>query len=510
MFPRRFVHPLVATEVAVVAGVALVAGYLRLLQHLDRLPGSISAALVAAVAFHAVAMAAASSAFSRSISRSDRANDERDRWIGLPGRLALLAAALWFAGAAAVGVIARRDSVDPDLVRHLWVTLPLVPGGLAAATAFFEYEHAVRLLVEETLSTLTLGRAVRTMRTRIAALLVGVAIVPLVVVGTSLWHVVRDHGSSTPGVETEHSHGQQQEELSHQHEAVIRILLSVGGAAAGAALLFGVFVARSLTHPVLRLTQGMTRVRGGAFDTRLPVATRDELGLAVEAFNGMAEGLAEREWLRDSFGRYVSRDVAEALREGRIAVEGEIRTVTVLFCDVRGFTRMSEDLPPHKVLQFVNQYVRTMSEVVGRHRGRVDKVIGDGLLVVFGAPLADADHAKNAVRAALEMRAALVRMNETRTAEGLTPVKIGVGLHSGEVIAGNVGLESHKLEYTVLGDTVNVASRIEGLTKELGTDVLVSESTVAAAGPDVQTIEMPEATLRGRQSPIRVFGLAGG
>ena len=253
----------------------------------------------------------------------------------------------------------------------------------------------------------------------------------------------------------------------------------------------------------------MERVQNGDLGARVPLLSSDEAGAAGVAFNAMVEGLAERAWLRETFGRYVSREVADALRAGRVAFQGEQRIATVLFADIRGFTKLSESIPAREVLAFVNEYLRAMTEALVRHHGRLDKVMGDGILVVFGAPVDDREHARNALRAALGMRAALVAFNAGRASAGKAPVRIGIGIHTGEVIAGNVGVDSHKIKYTVLGDTVNLASRIEGLTKELGVDILATSATIDAAGSGIEADPFPEAPVRGRSAPVRLFGVKG-
>ncbi len=209
--------------------------------------------------------------------------------------------------------------------------------------------------------------------------------------------------------------------------------------------------------------------------------TTDEFADVYDGFNRMTRGLEERERLRDAFGRYVAPEVADEIMRGPASLRGSTVDATVVFADIRGFTALSERLRPAEVVAFLNRYVAAVEPAIRAERGYINKFGGDSILAVFGAPVAEPEHVKRAVRAALGMSAALARFNAVESASGLDPVRIGIGIHCGEMVAGSVG-STERMEYTVIGDVVNVASRIQSLNKDYGTEILVSHESLRAHG----------------------------
>jgi adenylate cyclase len=231
------------------------------------------------------------------------------------------------------------------------------------------------------------------------------------------------------------------------------------------------------------------------------------LGVMVGLTNQAVRRMFTELRRRDNLTRFLPRAVAErVLAHGDAVLAPVQREVTVLFSDIRGFTALSETLPPRAVLELLDDYFGRMALIVKGHDGVVGKYLGDGLLAFWGVPDDDRDHARKAVRAALDMHKELVDVNRAREADGLAPLRVGIGVHTGTVAAGMLGGAEHA-EYTVIGDAVNVASRIEGLTKTHGVDLLVSETTWAGCGDRFAGRKLAGEVIRGRREPVVLYAV---
>jgi adenylate cyclase len=270
----------------------------------------------------------------------------------------------------------------------------------------------------------------------------------------------------------------------------------------------GVVVARGVTRPIIELSQGVRRINKGDYGVRVPVKTKDELGDLASAFNGMAVGLQERDKVRDLLGKSVSPEVARELMRSEIELGGEIRNVTILFSDLRDFTAHSETQSPDNLVRELNSYFAEVTGAVEAAGGIVDKYIGDAVMAIFGAPVELVDHADRAVRAAMEILRAEEILNRRRSEMGLSSLRTGIGISTGDVVAGNVGSAS-RYNYTVIGNEVNLASRLESLTKEVrfAARIICSNSTRLALVKNYQLRDLCETEIRGKKGPIRIWAV---
>jgi class 3 adenylate cyclase len=275
------------------------------------------------------------------------------------------------------------------------------------------------------------------------------------------------------------------------------VLIATGVALSVSLILTAPFT-RSLVAPLRDLVDAAEAVERGDLDVRVPVTTSDEVGMVARAFNKMVAGLAEREQIRDALGTYVDHDVAEHILEESDLLEGEEVDVTMLFLDVRDFTGFVERATAAEVVATLNRLFERVVPIVSEHGGHVDKFIGDGLLAVFGVPLRHRDHADRALAAALAI-------DRTVERDFGGEIDVGIGLNSGPVVAGNVG-GGGRLEFSVIGDAVNVAARVEAATRQTGDRVLVSEETLRrAADPTIDFERRSGVTLKGKSKPVDLY-----
>jgi class 3 adenylate cyclase len=271
-----------------------------------------------------------------------------------------------------------------------------------------------------------------------------------------------------------------------------------------AAVVCSYLMANKLTGPISDLVVGMESVADGDFSRKVKVTTGDEIGFLADSFNSMADGLREREFIKDTFKRYVTREVADKIlsQKDEIILTGEKREVTVLFSDIRGFSRIAEETPPVELVSTLNDYFSAMIDIIFKYEGVLDKFIGDAIMAFWNAPLDQKNPALRAVLAAYEMQRALVVINKKRQVENKPIFNMGVGINTGEAVAGTIGSEK-KMEYTVIGDTVNVAQRLESVT--MPGQILISDSTYRKTGGRIVARELPPKALKGILRQVRIF-----
>jgi adenylate cyclase len=386
------------------------------------------------------------------------------------------------------------------------VLSPLVNGFLAAATSYLLMDWVFRRRVIQRVfpggrPADVPGSIALSVRGRLFVFLVAVAFLPLFTfLGLVRAAAVRIEAGLPVADVMQH--------LSRSSQIVFAVYVFVG-------VVLTWMLAKTLTGPLEQIVAALRRVQNGETDARVDVTSTDELGVVEDGVNAMVEGLRERERILQTFGRVVEPSVRDHLLAGAIDIAGEVRVVSVLFCDLRGFTHLAEHTPADDLVLTLNEYFTAMTLWVRECGGYVDKFIGDAVLVVFGLFEADAYDgpsrgAAAALSCALGMRDRLETLNADRAGRGRDPLAMKIGLHTGEVVAGTIGARDRH-EFTVIGDTVNVAARLERLCKQNGCDLLISESTLALArrgGVSPRIVLHDSVVLQGREQPVSVYGVA--
>jgi adenylate cyclase len=275
--------------------------------------------------------------------------------------------------------------------------------------------------------------------------------------------------------------------------------------------LFLIFIfSMTLIKPIEVLATIIKVVAKGNFSVsaRRLIKSKDEVGDLAIAFDKMTEGLKERDKVKTLFSKFHGSTIAEDLMNKKIGVGGLNKEVTVFFSDIRGFTKFSESRTPEEVVEMLNEYFGIMVRIIQQNHGIVDKFIGDAIMAVWGAPKGNPRDAHNAVRACLEMRKALDEMNRRRLAKQTQPIMIGMGLHSGRAISGTIGSDE-RMEYTVIGDSVNMASRIEASTKAFGADLLISESTAKIVESEFALEVAGNVEVKGKSQALSLLKVIG-
>ena len=280
------------------------------------------------------------------------------------------------------------------------------------------------------------------------------------------------------------------------------------------AVLCGIFIAtafrlndlvcQSILSPVGEMLRVLDKIKCGDLTQNPRVFSNDELGVLGDAAREMTQSLIEKERIRETFGKYITPEIRDLVLAGRIPVNGERREATLLFSDLRDFTPYVEGNDPEEVFLSMREYFTAMQNAIRQHQGLVLQYVGDEIEAVFGVPFQDDGHSEDALRAAIDMRKGLEILNAKREREGKKPFKHGIGIHTGTVLAGNTGSED-RLSYALVGDTVNLASRIQNLTKELQCDILVSAETVGKLGQSFPLRRETPRPVKGFSLPVTVY-----
>jgi len=274
------------------------------------------------------------------------------------------------------------------------------------------------------------------------------------------------------------------------------------------AILIVFFFGKSITTPIIRLVNATYKIKKGEYNVDIEPAAKDEIGELTIAFIEMGKGLAEREKIKKAFGKFVNPELAELLIKDEVKLGGERKTIAILFSDIRSFTAISEDLEPEEVVDFLNEYMTIMVKCIDDTSGIVDKFIGDAIMALWGVPVSRGNDSENAINGALQMRNALIEFNKGRGSLKKPIISIGCGINTGPVLAGQIGSED-RMEYTVIGDAVNLASRIEALNKPMGTDILITEDTYNQVKDIFAVKKMKPIKVKGKEKPQQIYAVLG-
>lgn len=440
--------------------------------------------------------------FGRKINGQNMESTERDRLselvgniLNIPKRFSIINLRVWLASGL-VSIIAPRifpefcpwDEVSATRI-SAWAVFLGAP--IVVTLAYFISESWVRSTVAKVFTTEVLRTRPRSSqinvlpRLLIVSLMIGI-MPPIVISYITLQQI------------TEIQNGNQSiANFLDQMPLAIGFLLSLS---VTLAVVLSSFLARSVSRPLRQTESAMSRIGSGDLTASVQVVSNDEIGSVGEGFNNMVEGLIERNYIRDTFGRYMSDEVVKEILQSPDGVKlgGELRNITILVSDLRGFTTMTDSLEPHTVIEILNRYFEKMTDVIIKHGGTIDEFTGDGILVFFGAPKLIPNHALAAVDCALDMQKSLKELNKEYSLLNLPELRMGIGINTGEVVVGNIGSEKRK-KYGAVGSPINVAFRVESLTGE--GEVLVTPS-VCNQTDCLELGEVRETTLKGFDKPI--------
>jgi adenylate cyclase len=426
--------------------------------------------------------------------------------LGLVRRRALLfpyaIAGITFLGWILAGVVwgvawpALAGTFAPHRVARSIFGIIVISGGVTTTFVFLTVEHLWRRRLPAFFpdGDLSVVRGVPRfpVRARLLIIFFAVSIVPLSILAVLSYTRALALLGAEPAAAAEIVDGLQ----------LIILFILVVGIASGVGL--ALFTANSVAAPLKHLETAMADVGRGDLGRHAPVVAKDEIGAVTEGFNRMVQGLREREMVKETFGKYVTPEIRDEILAGRIRGEGELTEATILFADLRDFTPWVEATEPRQVVRDLNAYFTEMERAIRAHGGLVLQFIGDEIEAVFGAPITSPDHAARAVRAAVEMRARLRAWNARREAAGRPPLRNGIGIHTGTVLAGNIG-GADRLSYALVGDPVNLASRIQGLTKDFRADILISDATRSRLDGTVAVEALPAVRVKGRAEEVTIY-----
>jgi adenylate cyclase len=431
-----------------------------------------------------------------SLQRPVNEKEKRDalrRLLNEPFFLIALDMGIWLAAAVIYSAVFWSYDVGWPVVQTAFL-LSSHTGLITTTVAFFVFEFVMqRRVIPHVFPEGGLSMTPGTIRIRIRVRLVAFLFASNLIPFLTFLYVV--HG-------TFQSHRDPVEILGQLQTTIISEALIFMGV--GIWLVY--LVSSNMTRPLQETVRVLQQVRNGQFENKVRVTSNDEIGYTGDVINEMTEGLKERDFIKEVFGKYVSKEIRDEILSGKVTLDGELRQVTVLFADLRNFTPMVETTPPKEVVKIINSYFREMDEAITHHHGLVIQYIGDEIEAVFGAPIYRNDHPVLAVRAALEMKERLRGVNRELNRRGYPDLFHGIGIHTGEVLAANIG-SPERLSYALVGDTVNLASRVQGLNKEFGTEILITAATRAALNGDFSLRVLPATPVKGKSGLVELYAV---
>ncbi len=426
-------------------------------------------------------------------------NELVGRVLNLPAQLGLTTLAGWVLGAALFSVLPvfwpdfYPWSVQSSRKISIWMILVVAPATMC--WIYFAQERWLRNNVRRMFPQRCLAKAPSCYRINVLPKMLLVTlpmtIVPLLLLSHVTVHQVSEIQAGRQSVES----------FLNNVPSIIQFLTALFAFVA-ASLCF--FIAKSVSEPLKDLESAMEKVASGDMYVMVPVLSNDEIGKAEEGFNRMVEERRELDSIKETFGRYLSKEVVdEILRSGgKVELAGNLLDMTILVADIRGFTRMTEALNPQDVLAVVNRYLERMTDIIMNYSGTIDEFTGDGILVFFGAPKPVPDHCKRAVACALDMQKAMYSLNTANIRDGLPEIHAGIGINSGILIVGNIGSEKRK-KYGAIGSPINVAFRIQAEAR--GGEIVVSPEVVSRLEGQIRVKYRKLALLKGLERPMELF-----
>ncbi len=390
------------------------------------------------------------------------------------------------------------DVETPTLVNCLrhFLGISILGGGITTMIVYFALENAWRDFIPRFFPEGDLSRVKHVFKLnvqkRLLIVLLSIVFIPVPVLGMAVYSNVMELHAADAITRAQI--------MSSLVREVVFILID----SLAICFVLAYFLSKSISTPLRQIKAAMREVRNNNLETSVKIVSNDELGEVAEGLNRMIRSIRESQSLKESFGKFVSQEIRDEIIAGKTSLDGEMKRVTLLFSDLRNFTPLVEQHHPKHVVTIMNQYFNEMTIAIKSYKGLVLQYVGDEIEAVFGAPVGMDDHPDMAVKTALEMRKRLNALNVRLEQQGFGRLSHGVGIHSGAVLAGNIGSED-RMSYALVGDTVNVASRIEGLTKQYASDIIISQTTFNLLTESYDSEQLDSLKVKGKEDEIIIY-----